>query len=138
MATTNNDTLWSKSYELDRYDYFVGMRKSAVIDGNDQSLAKQSLAWNIRSMNECERMNWPGPFSVEPFEIFLTETELFLVVSLLEVLQQDGNVHINDDHGREDDERDQVERGQRRITAIAVRQILIIQITVGRLDQQCV
>ena len=76
------------------------------------------------------------PFGVEPLEILLAESQLLLVVGLVEVLQEDGDVHVDDNHRGEDDEGDQVERGQHGTAAVAVRQIVIGHVAVGRLDEQ--
>jgi hypothetical protein len=57
-------------------------------------------------------------------------------MGLVKVLQKDGDVHVDDDHGREDDKRDQVKGGQDGAAAIAVRQIVVRYVAIRRLNEQ--
>lgn len=75
------------------------------------------------------------PLGIEALKILLAETQLLFVVGLVEVLQQDGDVHVDDDHRRKDDERDKVESGQHGTATVAVRQIVVLHVAIRRLNQ---
>ena len=56
-------------------------------------------------------------------------------MGLVEVLQDDGDVHVDDDHEVDDDERDKVYDGNKWVATVAIGQVPIVWVTVGRGDQ---
>lgn len=94
----------------------------------------------IRQLTEGDKLRGirieSRPLGVETFEVLLAQSELLLVMGLVEILQQHGDVHVDDDHGREDDERDEIKRGQDGTAAVAVRQVMVGDVAIGRLDEQ--
>ena len=77
-----------------------------------------------------------GPFGVKHLQVFLNNSNLLFLMSLIEILQDDGNVHVDDNHEVDNDERDEVDDGHEGMAAVAVGQPFVIWITVGRSDQQ--
>ena len=59
-------------------------------------------------------------------------------MGLVEVLQDDGDVHVDDDHEVDDDERHKEDDGDKGEAAVAVWQFLVFWITVGRLERESV
>ena len=59
-------------------------------------------------------------------------------MGLVEVLQDDGDVHVDDDHEVDDDERHEEDDGDKGEAAVAVWQFLVFWITVGRLERESV
>ena len=57
-------------------------------------------------------------------------------MGLVEVLQDDGDVHVDDDHKVDDDERDEVDDGHERVAAVAVGQVLEVDVAVRWSDQE--
>ena len=57
-------------------------------------------------------------------------------MGLVEVLQDDGDVHVDDDHEVDDDERHEEDDGDKGEAAVAVRQTLVLWITVGGLEEE--
>ena len=57
-------------------------------------------------------------------------------MGLVEVLQDDGDVHVDDDHEVDDDERHEEDDGDEGEATVAVRQTLVVWITVWRLSHQ--
>lgn len=51
------------------------------------------------------------PPYIEHLEIILNDTNLFLLMSLIEVLENDGYVHVDDDHVADDYKRSEVRDG---------------------------
>ncbi len=51
-------------------------------------------------------------------------------MSLVEVLQDDGDVHVDDDHEVDDDERDEVDDGHEGVAAVAVGQVLEVDVAI--------
>ena len=56
-------------------------------------------------------------------------------MGLVEVLQDDGDVHVDDDHEVDDDERHEEDDGDEGEATVAVRQTLVVWITVGGLKK---
>ena len=56
-------------------------------------------------------------------------------MGLVEVLQDDGDVHVDDDHEVDDDERHEEDDGDEGEATVSVRQILVLWITVGGLKR---
>lgn len=56
-------------------------------------------------------------------------------MGLVEVLQDDGDVHVDDDHEVDDDERHEEDDGDEGEATVAVWQILVPWITVGGLKR---
>ena len=56
-------------------------------------------------MFEKEQLCLLRPFSIERLQILLNNTNFLFLVSLVEVFQDDGNVHIDHNHEVDDDER---------------------------------
>ena len=54
---------------------------------------------------------------------------------MVEVLQDDGDVHVDDDHEVDDDERHEEDDGDEGEATVAVGQILVPWITVGGLKR---
>ena len=50
-------------------------------------------------------------------------------MGLVEVLQDDGDVHVDDDHEVDDDEGDKVDDGDKRKPAVSIRKIFVVWIT---------
>jgi len=57
-------------------------------------------------------------------------------VRLVEVFQNDGDVHVDDNHVVDNDEANKIGDGKDGLAAIAVGQIVLILVAVGRLDHQ--
>ena len=57
-------------------------------------------------------------------------------MGLVEVLEDDGDVHVDDDHEVDDDEGDEVDHGDEGVAAVAVGQPLVVGVTAGRGHQQ--
>jgi len=68
-----------------------------------------------------------GPFAVEHLEVLLDDADLLLLVGLVEVLQDDGDVHVDDDHEVDDDEGDEVDDGDEGEAAVPVGQVLEVR-----------
>ena len=56
-------------------------------------------------------------------------------MGLVEVLQDDGDVHVDDDHEVDDDERHEEDDGDEGEATVSVGQILVLWITVGGLKR---
>ncbi len=57
-------------------------------------------------------------------------------MSLVEVLQDDGDVHVNDDHEVDDDEGDEKDDGDKGVATVAVGKVLVMVVTIRRSHQQ--
>ncbi len=57
-------------------------------------------------------------------------------MSLVEVLQDNGDVHVDDDHEVDDDERHKVDDGHERVAAVAVGKLLEVDVAVWRRHQE--
>ena len=57
-------------------------------------------------------------------------------MGLVEVLQDDGDVHVDNDHEVDDDERHEEDDGDEGEATVAVWQILVLWITVGGLEEK--
>jgi len=57
-------------------------------------------------------------------------------MSLIEVLQDDGDVHVNDDHEVDDDEGDKEDDGDKGVAAVSVGKVLVVIVTIRRSHQQ--
>ena len=55
-------------------------------------------------------------------------------MSLVEILQNYGNVHVDDNHEVDDNERDKVDDGYEGMTAVAIGKIPVVGVTVRRSD----
>ena len=55
---------------------------------------------------------------------------------LIEVLENDGDVHVDHNHEVDDDEGDKVDDGDKGESAIAIWKIFVVGITVWRLGHQ--
>ena len=55
-------------------------------------------------------------------------------MSLIEILQNDGNVHVDHNHEVDNDKGDKVDDGDEGEATVAVWQILVLWITVGGLE----
>ena len=77
-----------------------------------------------------------GPLGVEHLQVLLDDADLLLLMSLVKVLQDDGDVHVDHDHEVDDDEGDEVDDGHERVAAVAVGQPFEVRIAVRRSDQQ--
>ena len=55
---------------------------------------------------------------------------------LIEVLENDGDVHVDHNHEVDDDEGDKVDDGNKGESAIAIWKIFVVGITVWRLGHQ--
>lgn len=60
------------------------------------------------------------PSNVKHFQVILDDANLLLLMSLIEVLQDDSDVHVNNYHVADDDERGEVRDRQQRISTISV------------------
>lgn len=60
------------------------------------------------------------PSYVKHFQVILDDADLLLLMSLIEVLQDDGDVHVDDYHIADDDERGEVRDRQQGVSAISV------------------
>ena len=58
------------------------------------------------------------------------------MVRLVKVLQNDGNVHVDDDHEVNDDEGNEVYDGHEREPTVSIRLFLVVWITVWGLYHQ--
>ena len=56
-------------------------------------------------------------------------------MSLIEILQNDGNVHVDHNHEVDDDERHKEDDGDEGEATVSVGQILVLWITVGGLKR---
>ena len=77
-----------------------------------------------------------GPLAVEHLQVLLDNADLLLLVGLVEVLQNDGDVHVDDNHEVDDDEGDKVDDGDEGEAAVAVGQVLVVGVAVRRLRHQ--
>lgn len=77
---------------------------------------------------------WPS--DVKHFQIVFHNSNFLFLVRLVEVFQNDGDVHVDDNHVVDDDETDKIGDGKDGLAAIAVGQIVLILVAVGRLDHQ--
>ena len=57
-------------------------------------------------------------------------------MGLIEILQDDGDVHVDHDHEVDDDKGHKVDDGHEGKAAVPVRKLLIVRVTVGRLGHQ--
>ena len=57
-------------------------------------------------------------------------------MSLVEVLEDDCDVHVDDDHEVDDDERNEVDDGHERVAAVSVRKFFEVDVAVGRGHQE--
>ena len=57
-------------------------------------------------------------------------------MSLIEILENDGDVHVDDDHEVDDDEGHEVDDGDEGEAAVPVGQLLVAGVAVGRLSHQ--
>ena len=57
-------------------------------------------------------------------------------MSLIEILENDGDVHVDDDHEVDDDEGHEVDDGDEGEAAVPVGQLLVAGVAVGRLGHQ--
>lgn len=60
------------------------------------------------------------PPNIEHFKIIFHDTNFLFLVRLVEVLENDGDVHVDDDHIADNDEGGEVGDGQQRAAAVAV------------------
>jgi hypothetical protein len=67
-----------------------------------------------------------GPLAVEHLEVLLDNADLLLLVGLVEVLEDDGDVHVDDNHEVDDDEGDKVDDGDEGEAAVPVWEVLEI------------
>lgn len=72
--------------------------------------------WNQIQLNE--NILWPS--NVEHFKIILDNTNLFLLVCLVEVFQNYGYVHIDDDHVADDNKWGKIGDRQKGTTTVAI------------------
>ena len=57
-------------------------------------------------------------------------------MSLIEILQNDGNIHVDDNHEVDNDKGDEVDDGNKREAAVSVWKILVVRVTVWRLGHE--
>ena len=57
-------------------------------------------------------------------------------MSLIEILQNDGDVHVDDNHEVDDDKGDKVDDGDKREATVSVRKVFVVRITVWWLGHQ--
>ena len=57
-------------------------------------------------------------------------------MGLVEVLQDDGDVHVDDDHEVDDDERHKEDDGDKGEAAVSIRKVFVVRITVWWLGHQ--
>ena len=81
-------------------------------------------------------MNLLGPFCVEHLQILLHDSDLLFLVSLIEVLQDDGDVHVDDDHEVDDDEGDEEDDGDEGVAAVTVGKVLVVVVAIRRSHKQ--
>lgn len=77
-----------------------------------------------------------GPANVEHFQVVLDDSDLFLLVGLIEVLQDDGNVHIDYNHITDYNKTSEISNCQQWMATIAVLLVVERRIAVGRLNHQ--
>lgn len=77
-----------------------------------------------------------APSNVEHLQIVLHNANFLLLVRLVEVLQNDGNVHVDHNHVVDDDEAGEVDDGEEGVPAVAVRLVPVVGIAVGVLDHE--
>jgi hypothetical protein len=83
-----------------------------------------------------ELANLLRPFRVEHLQVLFYDSDLLFLMSLIEVLQDDGDVHVDDDHEVDDDEGDEEDDGDEGVAAVAVWKVFVVVITIRRSDQQ--
>lgn len=76
------------------------------------------------------------PANVEHLKVILYNADLFLLVSLIEVLQDDGNVHIDHDHVTDDDETGEVCDCQQWGATVTIWLVVVCWVTVWWLYHQ--
>ena len=75
----------------------------------------------LRELDELRRVRVVTlPHHVEHLQIVLRHAHLLLLVRLVEVLEDHGDVHVDDDEERDEDERHHEEDGHHRAAAVAV------------------
>lgn len=77
-----------------------------------------------------------GPANVEHLQVVLDDADLLFLVRLVEVLQDDGYVHVDHYHVADDDEAGEVGYGQQGVAAVAVRLAQDEGVAVRRLDHE--
>lgn len=78
------------------------------------------------------------PFCVEHLQVFLHNANFLFLMSLVEIFQDDGNVHVDDNHVVDDDEGDKVDDGHKRVATIPVWQFFKQRVAIWWGDQQWV
>lgn len=76
------------------------------------------------------------PPYIEHLEIIFNDADLFFLMGLVEVLEDDGYVHVNDDHVADDDKRREVRDGQQWAPTVAVLARMFPQLAFRRLDHE--
>lgn len=77
-----------------------------------------------------------GPAYVEHFQVVLDDPDLFLLVGLVEVLQDDGDVHVDYNHITDYNETGKVGDRQQRMTTVTVLLMVERGIAVWGLDHK--
>ena len=70
------------------------------------------------------------PFGIKHLQIFLHNPNLFFLMRLIKILQDDSNVHVNDNHVIDDDKWDKVDDGHKRMTTITIGQVPVMRIAI--------
>lgn len=73
------------------------------------------------------------PSDIEHFQVILHYTNFFLLMGLIEIFQNDRNIHIDDNHIANDNETSKVRYGQQGMTTISICLTIKVRITFWRL-----
>ena len=77
-------------------------------------------------------LNLLCPLCIKHLQIFFNYPNLLFLMCLVEIFQDDGDVHVDDNHEIDDDEGDKINDSNKRMTTIAIRQSSIFHVTVWR------
>lgn len=90
----------------------------------------------VSVLNCSQKKHLLGPAYVEHLQIVFNDADLLLLVRLVEVLQNDGDVHVNHDHVADYDEAGEIGNCQQWMATIAVLLVIECGIAVWRLYHQ--
>ena len=71
------------------------------------------------------------PLGIKHFQIFFNDSNFFLLVSLIEILKNNGNIHVDNNHVINDDEWDKVDDCNEWVTTVSIRQVTVVGVTIG-------
>lgn len=79
-----------------------------------------------------------APSDVEHFQVVFNNTDFLLLMRLIEILQNDRNVHIDDNHVIDYNEAGKVCDRQKWVATIAIRLIIKMWITCNKQTKKCI